>query len=95
MAALVLPTAMSPKWMLAGVTVVCIVPVPLRAMLCGLALSGLSVTVSVPLAAPKLPGAKVRDTVQDLKAASVAPQVVADIAKPLPLTPRPTLTAID
>ena len=50
-------------------------------MLCGLSLSGLSLRVSVALAAPVVVGAKFTDIVQDLNAASVAVQVVAGVAK--------------
>ena len=91
LAALVLPVATSPKTRLAGVTVVWVSPVPVRAIACGLALSGLSVKVSAPVTAPSAEGVNFADTVQLLPAASVLPQVVAEIAKPLPLMPVLTL----
>jgi len=94
LAALVSPIAMLPKAILAGVTVVCVVPVPLKGMLCGLLLSGLSLRVSVPVAAPIAAAVKVTDTMHDLAGARVAPQVVEEMAKPLPLIPLPTLIAV-
>ena len=60
-------------------------PEPLRAMLCGLALSGLSVKVSVPVMAPNPRGSNVTSTVQSLPAPSVLPQVPPEMAKPDPL----------
>jgi len=92
LATLVLPTVTLPKASLLGVTVVCVSPVPLKAMLCGLLLSGLSLRVSVPVTAPKAEGVNVTNTVQVLAAASVLPQVPPEIAKPLP--PMPVLRLI-
>ena len=70
-------------------------PVPLRAILCGLVLSGLSVRVRVPVTALAAVGLNVTDTAQVLNSASVAPQLLAEIAKPLPLIALPRLIEAD
>ena len=95
MAALALPTVMLPKARLVGVTAVCASPVPLRVILCGLALSGLSVRVRAPVTAPSAAGVKVTDTVQVLNSASVVPQVMEEILKPVPLMAVPRLMEAD
>jgi hypothetical protein len=75
LAALVVATATLPKANVAGETVACTSPVPVRETVCGLLLA-LSVMVRVPGLLPVALGVKVTLTVQLAPAANDDPQVL-------------------
>lgn len=81
LAALVVPTFVLANVADVGVSFACTMPMPVSDTACGLPVA-LSVKESVPVFAPSAVGLKVTLTLQVLVIASVAPQVLAEIAKP-------------
>src|SRR5262249_25290643 len=87
LAELVAPTTTEPKFKLLEDTVTGKLPLPLRFTVCGL-VSAESVNVSRPVAEPRAAGVKVTLTVHVPPAATLAPQIFAEIANgPLDVTP--------
>jgi hypothetical protein len=83
LAALVVPTLVLENFKLAGVSVASAIPVPDSATVCGVP-EALSVKVSVSVAAPSCVGVNVTLILHVLFTASVAPQVLLEIAKLVP-----------
>jgi hypothetical protein len=79
LAELLVPTVTVPKLRLLDDSVTGVLPVPVRLTVWGL-VKALSVNFSVPLSAPITDGVKVTPTVQVAPAATLAPQVLLEIA---------------